>query len=58
MGDPLLARIPAATPLEFLPLPHPAVSGRLHWDEVPLLTGGAMSGLLLQAASHLKGRLL
>ena len=58
MGDPLLARIPAAASLEFLPLPHPAVSGRLHWDEVPLLTGGAMSGLLLQAASHLKGRLL
>ena len=53
IGDPLLARIPGTAP-DLLPLPHPAVSGPLHWDEVPLLTGGEMSRLLLRAISPRK----
>lgn len=46
VGDPLLARIPESRERKLCPLPHPAVSSRLHWDEVPDLTGGEMERLL------------
>lgn len=42
VGDPLLAGIPDSGRLKFFSLPHPAVSGCLHWDEVRLLTGWEM----------------
>ena len=46
VGDPLLARVPECRQLSLHPLPHPAVSSRLHWDEVPILTGGVLDALL------------
>ncbi|NMA69464.1 MAG: hypothetical protein GX958_08610 [Desulfitobacterium sp.] len=49
LGDPLLHRIPQMASLELIPLPHPVISGRLHWDEVPLFTGEDMQKLLHRA---------
>ncbi|NLA87764.1 MAG: hypothetical protein GX847_10910 [Clostridiales bacterium] len=36
IADPLINDIPAAADLTRHDLPHPAVSGMLHWDDVPL----------------------
>lgn len=36
IGDPLLSLLPSAGSGTLHPLPHPAISSRLHWDEVPV----------------------
>ncbi len=39
IADPLICQVPAAAALKRYTLPHPAVSGPLHWDDVPLFVG-------------------
>lgn len=53
IGDPLLEGIPDTAGLHLIPLPHPAVSGPLHWDEVSDPTGAEFSALLAHAAAVL-----
>lgn len=36
IGDPLLSLLPSAKQLRLYPLPHPAVSSHLHWNDVPV----------------------
>lgn len=47
VGDPLFEQlIPPDRPLGFQPLPHPAVSSKLYWDQVPRYLGPEMDALL------------
>lgn len=36
IGDPLLGEVPAIDKINFYPIPHPAISSKLYWDEVPI----------------------
>lgn len=43
VGDPLFAQlIVPDVPVEFVPLPHPAISSKIYWDEFPDFLGVAM----------------
>ncbi len=53
LADPLIAGIPAAKTLKCHVLPHPAVSGYLYWNQMPLLVGAEMENLL-QSLSNKK----
>jgi nitrogenase molybdenum-cofactor synthesis protein NifE len=39
VADPLIIQLPAAAGLKCYPIPHPAVSSYLYWDQVPLFMG-------------------
>ena len=50
IGDPLLADLlPTGRDIRFLPLPHPALSSKLYWDEVPVFTGPETEKLIESA---------
>lgn len=51
IGDPLLEMLPCMRSRTLLHLAHPAVSGSLHWDEVPLFTGGDMEAFLREVSA-------
>ena len=50
VGDPLLAQIPDVQSLRHIKLAHPAVSGKLHWGNVPLFIGEQFEEILLDIA--------
>ena len=51
IGDPLLQSLPCMDGMTFFPFAHPAVSGSLHWNEVPLFLGAKMEHFLKEVAS-------
>jgi len=47
VGDPLFEQlIPSDRPMEFVPLPHPAVSSKLYWNQVPAYLGEEMERMI------------
>lgn len=50
IGDPLIYNIPAAKPLAFYALPHPAISGCLFWNEQPLYATSGFDGFIQKIA--------
>lgn len=55
VGDPLLQQIPAVWQTPFVPLAHPAVSSRLHWDEVPPISGFGADSLADEVSRIIAG---
>lgn len=51
IGDSLLQSLPCMDDVKFFPLAHPAVSGSLHWGEVPMLLSAEMEQFLEEVAS-------
>lgn len=49
IGDPELRRVLRRDDVRLLPLPHVAVSSKLHWDEYPAYLGDELSTLLREA---------
>ena len=49
IGDPELRRVLRREDVKLLPLPHVAVSSKLHWDEIPAYLGSAIPTLLTEA---------
>ncbi len=52
LGDPELKRVLRREDVKLLPLPHAAVSSKLHWDEYPSYLGNELPELLELAAAH------
>jgi len=50
-GDPEIKKLIKRSDVEFLPLPHAAVSSKLHWNEYPCYIGGQMDDLIRKAAN-------
>lgn len=50
-GDPEIKKLIKRSDVEFLPLPHAAVSSKLHWNEYPCYIGGQMNDLIRKAAN-------
>lgn len=53
IGDPLLARIPGLENIKHIALPHPAVSSRLFWHDVPVFAGEAFEAFVSNIAGGL-----
>ena len=53
IGDPLLARVPEIGSGRLAALPHPAVSSRLHWSDVPVFPSSALDDLVAEALGRL-----
>lgn len=50
-GDPEIKKLIKRDDVDFLPLPHAAVSSKLHWNEYPCYIGGEMENIIRRIAN-------